>query len=254
MTASLQIRNRTVSAQTPALIVPVIDRSATAVLDSMRQAVVAGADLVEWRADYWLHEQEVHAGPSQVGDLLKEMRQILGHIPLLFTIRTQDEGGMVAADSSYTAGITQAAISGCVDLIDIEFRRECAQQLMGVLDECGVPAICSFHNFSTTPSVSEMIAILDEQEHMGAAIAKLAVMPHTVEDVAALLLVTSRKSRNANIPIITISMGEQGAISRIVGHTFGSAATFASMSQESAPGQISIASLRPLLKSVNGAT
>ena len=42
------------------------------------------------------------------------------------------------------------------------------------------------------------------------------------------------------MPLITMSMGALGAISRLSGEVFGSAVTFASAAGSSAPGQLSI--------------
>ena len=41
-------------------------------------------------------------------------------------------------------------------------------------------------------------------------------------------------------PVITMSMGALGAVSRLAGETFGSAMTFANPGQASAPGQVSL--------------
>jgi 3-dehydroquinate dehydratase I len=46
------------------------------------------------------------------------------------------------------------------------------------------------------------------------------------------------------VPIVTISMGEEGAISRLAGGLFGSDITFAIGLQASAPGQIPIKDLQ----------
>ena len=74
---------------------------------------------------------------------------------------------------------------------------------------------------------------------MGADIAKIAVMPQSRKDVLTLLSATEEMtSEYAKIPVITMSMGGLGAISRICGEVFGSAVTFGAVSRESAPGQL----------------
>ena len=45
---------------------------------------------------------------------------------------------------------------------------------------------------------------------------------------------------NRDTPIISMSMGSLGAISRMTGELFGSAVTFASLSKSSAPGQLTL--------------
>ena len=51
-------------------------------------------------------------------------------------------------------------------------------------------------------------------------------------------------------PVITISMGKLGVASRLCGEVFGSAMTFASAGDSSAPGQISIDVVNAVLDSI----
>jgi len=74
-----------------------------------------------------------------------------------------------------------------------------------------------------------------------ADIVKIAVMPKDTDDVLRLLSVTSEFCReNPDTPIISMSMGKLGMISRICGETFGSCVTFAANKESSAPGQMSM--------------
>jgi 3-dehydroquinate dehydratase I len=111
--------------------------------------------------------------------------------------------------------------------------REAAQQN-------GVKLILSYHNFEATPSKAYMLGKLYSSEFHGGDIGKIAVMPNSMEDVLNVLQVTHEASRHVHIPIITMSMGTQGALTRLIGWKFGSALTFAVGSQSSAPGQIPI--------------
>ncbi|MFZ0446775.1 MAG: type I 3-dehydroquinate dehydratase, partial [Bacillus sp. (in: firmicutes)] len=49
-------------------------------------------------------------------------------------------------------------------------------------------------------------------------------------------------------PLITMSMGGTGVISRLAGEVFGSAFTFGAGKEASAPGQVPVAELRKILK------
>jgi len=55
----------------------------------------------------------------------------------------------------------------------------------------------------------------------------------------------------ARQPVITMSMGGTGVISRLSGEVFGSALTFALAGQASAPGQIEVARLKEVLKVIH---
>ena len=73
-------------------------------------------------------------------------------------------------------------------------------------------------------------------------------MPRSEEDVLSLLSATlSIRREYPDVPLITMSMGELGAVSRITGGLFGSDLTFAVGSNASAPGQIPVSDLRRCL-------
>ena len=70
-------------------------------------------------------------------------------------------------------------------------------------------------------------------------------MPTCMEDVITLLDATRIMNEKYAIgPIITMSMGGKGIISRLSGELFGSSLTFAAAKKVSAPGQISVVELR----------
>lgn len=71
-----------------------------------------------------------------------------------------------------------------------------------------------------------MKMLLEQMCAGGADIVKLAVMPQNMEDVLKLLSVTYEfKEENPDTPVITMSMGKMGMISRLCGESFGAAVT-----------------------------
>ena len=70
----------------------------------------------------------------------------------------------------------------------------------------------------------------------------------------ALLGAAAKIHEETDRPLIAISMGPLGAISRICGGYFGSAMTFAAAAQSSAPGQIPVQQLSTLLKLLESST
>ena len=81
-------------------------------------------------------------------------------------------------------------------------------------------------------------------QELGADIPKIAVMPRNRRDVLTLLEATEEMaSIYADRPIITMSMSGIGSISRLCGEVFGSALTFGSAGQTSAPGQMEVEDL-----------
>jgi len=82
----------------------------------------------------------------------------------------------------------------------------------------------------------------------GGHIAKFAVMPESKDDVLRLLEVTRTIDKMLDIPVVTMSMGDIGALSRIIGWAYGSIITFGVGVELSAPGQIPVETLREVIK------
>jgi len=73
-------------------------------------------------------------------------------------------------------------------------------------------------------------------------------MPESAEDVLTLLSATNEMFKKyADRPIVTMSMGPLGVISRMSGEIFGSSMTFGAVGQVSAPGQIPVEQLATAL-------
>jgi 3-dehydroquinate dehydratase-1 len=68
-------------------------------------------------------------------------------------------------------------------------------------------------------------------------------MPRDRKDVLALLAATVDADAKGRIPLISMSMGPLGAVTRMVGGVFGSSLSFAIGEGSSAPGQMPIADL-----------
>ena len=86
-------------------------------------------------------------------------------------------------------------------------------------------------------------------QELGADIAKYAVMPNSELDVLTLLSATIiMKKNHSNTPVITMSMGKLGAISRVCGSLSGSAVTFGTAGHASAPGQLPADILKTFLE------
>ena len=129
-----------------------------------------------------------------------------------------------------------------------------AGRLVKKAHENGVRTVLSNHDFNATPPVEVMTERLMKMKALGADIAKIAVMPENSGDVLSLFAASENMKRMEDaIPVITISMGPTGLISRIAGETFGSAVTFASAGKASAPGQIDADELDAVLNTIHHA-
>ncbi|MFA6507114.1 MAG: type I 3-dehydroquinate dehydratase [Treponemataceae bacterium] len=234
----------------PKICVPLVGETKAEIIDEARLVASLAPDLVELRIDFF---KDVH-DPAKVLDTLREARNALGELPLLFTFRTRREGGKTSIDDAYYAELNGIACkSALIDLIDVELNtpRSIRDAVIAMAREKGVFVVVSNHDFEKTPNVDELVDRLVAASRIG-DIAKIAVMPLSPEDVVSLLAATvAAKRQIGDAPIITISMGAFGVVSRLTGEAFGSAVTFGSAKAASAPGQIPVATLRTVLNVVH---
>ena len=117
---------------------------------------------------------------------------------------------------------------------------------------CGIKVIASNHDFIKTPDKDEITRRLILMDEMGADILKIAVMPKSRTDVLDLLSATEEMQRlYTEKPVVTMSMGSLGLISRLSGEVFGSAMTFGAGEKASAPGQIPAERLKMILDEIH---
>ena len=209
------------------IIVPIMAKNKTeAAAQAAKLRENPGADWVELRLD--------PLPAADWRDTLTAVRAAVGDKPLIVTIRTSREGGLADIPvPDYAAACEMLLQTGGVDYLDVEF-------------SAGAKVIYSCHHFEGTPATREMVDTLLAME--GADIAKLAVMPHCAADAARLLEATAAAAAQMpHTPLITMSMGALGAVTRVCGGAFGSMATFGTAGRASAPGQPDAALLRRAL-------
>lgn len=244
---AVQVRNVTFGQGRPKICVPIVARTRQEILAEASRIKSLPADLAEWRADWF----EGVLSMDQVSLVLSGLREILEDMPLLFTFRTQKEGGAAAVPHSCYEGLMRhVSCCGMADLVDIELfsGQELVSSLISLAHEKGVKVIVSSHDFEKTPARDEITGRLLEMQKLGADLSKIAVMPHSPADVLTLLSATLEVSGQAPRPIITMAMAGTGLVSRLSGEIFGSALTFGAAGQTSAPGQIGVAELRNTLE------
>lgn len=238
----VKVRGVTVGRGIPKICVPITGGTKEEIIRQSEKTAVEAPDLVEWRFDYYgsCFDQEAK-------DILVDMRGIFRHIPIIFTFRTREEGGVrQISTQNYRNLLQDVAKHPEIDLIDVELERA-DQTLIDQLHAAGKQLILSRHYFDGTPSVDEMEIVFRRMNEKNADILKLAVMPADIADVRRLMEVTHKISSQYRQPVVTMSMGDTGLISRICGEATGSSITFGAVGEVSAPGQISACELRKLL-------
>lgn len=243
----------TLDASSPSIIVPLTAPDLPELGDQIAalssRPAHAAYDAVEWRVDLFA---PFTAGggidPAPAVSALRRIAELLPETPILTTFRTIAEGGGAdLAPEAYLGLIRALASTGLAAAIDVEYRHPRAAEAIDAAHAHHTPVVASNHDFQGTPPVQEIVERLEAMERAGADVAKIAVTPRSPADVLILLDATARRHRASGIPLITMSMGALGAITRIGGGTFGSAATFATVGSASAPGQLPAAGVRAAL-------
>ncbi|MED4403068.1 type I 3-dehydroquinate dehydratase [Metabacillus fastidiosus] len=233
--------------QKPLICTPLTGKNTEEIIKELIAIVQKQPDLIEWRVDFF----EQIAETDKVLFTAEQIFKNSTGIPLLFTIRSHKEGGesIPLAENEKVDLLCAVCETEFFELVDYEASNEIEyiKRLRDVSKQNGKKLILSYHNFDCTPDKSEILNRLQIAESYGADIAKAAVMPKDEKDVLALLEATKDAEASLNIPIITMSMGQLGAISRMLGWMYGSSVTFAVGEKSSAPGQLPIEKLRKVI-------
>lgn len=230
----------------PLICVPVVAADRNGISSACKAIADEPADIIEWRIDRYV---DCH-NYNKVLEMLSVIKDIISK-PLICTFRTGNEGGADIETQEYLELINVLAKSGLADIIDVEIKRadsETMKNIIAAVRNKGSRVIASCHYFECTPAGKEMLEVYDNMADAGADILKLAVMPSDRHDVMRLLAVTELVSEKYDKPIVSMSMGGRGLISRVMGSVSGSVMTFASVGQASAPGQIPAKQMLELLE------
>ncbi|MCR5624219.1 MAG: type I 3-dehydroquinate dehydratase [Lachnospiraceae bacterium] len=250
----------------PKICASITEEDKKSVLASADIMIQKRVDLVEWRLDYFKDLDD----PAIMDETLKRLHKALGKMPLVVTYRTENEGGLGKYSvEEYRELLLNISKSEFVDIVDFEVfnDRNSSDDIKDFIENGNISndafdfisrlrenalVIGSYHNFDSTPDRITIEAILKIQDLLECDILKIAVMPGNDADVVALInAVNEVYVHGTKRPIIAMSMGGIGAVSRIIGETFGSAVTFASVGQASAPGQIEAMRLRGMLENLH---
>ena len=274
---SILVRNTRIGEGIPKICVPLVAKTEENIVSAVEAIMNSEPDIIEFRADYMINyicketndtfngylekETEDSSGSNtscmtkakkKLLEVLEIIRDHIGDKVLLFTIRTKGEGGEADINVDDYVDINRTACeSGYIDLVDVEaFIEDGTLTKIGEIARSnGIYVVGSNHDFHKTPNEEEILRRLKYMGDNGADIVKIAVMPNSPEDVLTILSATVKYKRSAEAkPVITISMGSIGVISRLSGEVFGTAVTFAAAGVSSAPGQLPADEVRNILK------
>ncbi len=231
----------------PLVCTPLVGATEEDLLAELAAVLPKAPDAIEWRADFYSALGDTRA----VVAMAKRIEAMAPECALIFTIRSHREGGQPTRISDGEAIEIDEAVCGQTGFgyVDCELSAEAGSilRLRDAAHAKGVKIIASYHNFDRTPERDFLVGKFLEAERLGLDVAKVAVMPKGMDDVLVLLQATLEGKKLVSLPLITMSMGGYGAISRLVGGVFGSSLSFAVGRNASAPGQVPIEDLRTAL-------
>lgn len=241
----VNIGNLKIGEGRPKIIIPIVAKTENEIIAAAKQAERLECDVIEWRIDHFNEVIEKGA----VAKLSKKLKEYTKK-PILVTFRSFKEGGVKdISDEAYFDLYQDILENGQLELLDLELfmPEEPVQEMIALAKDKNVKVVLCNHDFDATPEKDEIVQRLVQMEAKGADICKIAVMPNSVDDVLTLLTATREADQKIGQPIITMSMGNLGKISRAAGELFGSAATFGADEEVSAPGQIPVSQLKNIL-------
>lgn len=242
--AAITVNGKVIGGPAPLVCLPLVAGDTDDLLEQARELLALSPDLLEWRIDGFDAVENLDV----CLDALKKLRHVIGSTPLIFTCRIHAEGGMRDMPQDIRLKLIEAVIATRnAEIVDIELCNETSfvETVKRAAESCGVRVILSYHDFTGTPSEAVILEKLTQAQAMGGDIAKVAVMPRNYHDVLTLLSATlEARSGAVSVPLVTMSMGSEGGVTRLAGGVFGSDITFAVGRKSSAPGQIPIQELR----------
>ena len=251
MSNVVQVKELRLGEGVPKICVPLVGKTNKQIMDEAKYLKTLKLDLVEWRVDHYEYVEDL----NKVKEVLKQLREEIKDLPILFTFRSKKEGGEKEVSIEYYIELNkEIATTKMVDLIDVELFTgdEAVKDIVTHAHNNNVKVVMSNHDFYKTPDQKEIVNRLCKMQDLGADLPKIAVMPNSTKDVLTLLCATDEMvTEYAKRPIITMSMGGTGLVSRISGETFGSALTFGAAKKASAPGQIAVQDLYEVLNLIH---
>ena len=221
----------------PLICTPLVGRTRDAVLAEVDAVLPKKPDVLEWRVDFF----EALGDTAHVIDTARAIRDRVGPIPVMFTRRSSIEGGekIALAEPQVVQLYVEVCASRLVDLIDYETvnAAEDFGRLRAVSREHGIALIGSYHNFQGTPDAAALAAKFALAHRLGGGHREgRGDAQGTAGRADAARRRRYDASQSLPIPLISMSMGPYGSLSRMVGFVYGSALDLGRRQEQLGPG------------------
>ncbi|MFC4760962.1 type I 3-dehydroquinate dehydratase [Fructobacillus durionis] len=252
MTEAVYTRNIAVGRGAAKVALPITVVTPDELIKLLPTIQKANPDIIEWRLDFLEKWQD----DATLVEISSSIRQAFPETPIIGTFRTKEEGGKQTIRPADYERVLKRLAELPVDMVDVEINRDesIVEEAVKAIHQLDKIVIASFHDFNDTPENGRLEGIFNKMQAANADILKVAVMPHTTEDVLQVIAFSQQAARNHSEPIVTMAMGQLGSVTRVATHLTHSAITFACLTAEqaSAPGQIEINNLRGIQHTLEG--
>jgi len=184
---------------------------------------------------------------DMIGDAWQDVAKQLKK-PWIACNRLQEEGGKWQDTEARRIEKLLHAVELGANVIDIELRTKNLENIVPIIKK-RAGCLISSHDFEKTPPFGELASIVDRQFKAGADICKVVTTAKKVEDNWTIMQLISEHPDTA---LVSFAMGPLGTLSRVLSPLAGAYFTYASIEtgKESAPGQVTVADLVTLYKTL----
>ena len=217
------------------ICVAIAAKNANETRKKAKKAIELGADLIEIRLDYF----------NSI--ILTELHELVKFIqkPVILTLRKPSEGGNFQRPESERIDTLRKIIETRPAYVDVEINTQNFEDLIQLGNKNSVKIIGSYHDFEKTPGLEVLLDKITSIRRKGGKIAKLITTATSQKDNIVLFNLLNQIN---DIDLIAFAMGSKGITTRVLSPKFGALFTFASVEEQTAPGQIHISKMKEILK------
>ncbi len=194
--------------------------------------------------------------------MLRKSSVISMNMPIIFTNRKEDEGGLFKGTEEERISWLMEVIEGRIaSYVDIELRTETKlrEMIINRAKELQVNIIVSYHDFNGTPRSPQLLSVLKKAYDTGCNIIKIVCTPKNVYDILTVMVIYRefqsilKGSEGRDIRLIAFSMGELGKITRVMSLLLGAPFSYCAYSkmEETARGQFILEEMQEICQKLS---
>ena len=153
-------------------------------------------------------------------------------LPVIFTVRSSDEGGHYPGDEGQRHEILQKGIASGVNTVDLELSidESVRSNLLEQASAGGVSVISSIHDVNTTPSAEELVGMVNEHAKEG-EVFKFCGTVNDHQD-ALQIVEASYELKGSNHAFSMMALGNGGDWARLHAPVLGQSLVYATLRSE----------------------